>query len=259
MRGTLSPTPMQHPKPSAKPSLFPQTRWSLVIHARDARSSAEALSELCRLYWFPLYAYARHRGYDSADAEDLTQGLFSKLLSNRGFEEQVTPRQGRLRSWLLASMNRFIVSEWRKRTAEKRGGDVEIVSIESDVAENRYARVPVSKGTPEDTFDYQWALTVLGRTFERLREEYELSGKGEIYASLRPVLDGSPKSVKVGEIAATLGVTENHARVLAFRLRKHFKALLREELLETVGSEHDLEKEMADFRMILSKGPAGLT
>ena len=245
----MTPPPPNSPSSS---NLFPETRWSLVLRTRDQSQRDSALAELCQLYWFPLFVYVRKRGFSAPDAEDLTQGLFAKLFANHAIDEQLVPHKGRLRSWFLRSMSNFMISEWRKQTSEMRGGGEYVFSIEAEAAEKRFANLPVSNESPEESYDQQWALEILHLAFRRLREEYVLGGKKNHYEQLKRVLDAEPGQIRFEQLGKELGVGESHARVLAFRFRKHFRTLLMEELASSIGSDQDLEAELMEFRRILS-------
>ena len=95
---------MSQPASSFNPS-FPPTRWSLILdlHCGDEKSAARALGELCRLYWYPVYAYVRKGGTGPEDAQDLTQGFFARLLE-RGDLMSVEQQRGKLRTYLLGAL-----------------------------------------------------------------------------------------------------------------------------------------------------------
>src|SRR5690348_10304074 len=152
-------------------SQFPTTRWTLVIaagdlHRKEARS---ALVSLCEAYWYPLYAYLRRRGYPADQAQDLTQEFFIRVLEGR-YLDRADPEKGRFRSFLLTSLKFFVADEEDRRRAHKRGGGV-VVSLEFSSGEVRYQREPAHEETPERIFERRWALSVLDRVIEKLRNE----------------------------------------------------------------------------------------
>src|SRR5262245_25537703 len=156
---------------------FPTTHWSRIVAAGepDVPLAHEAMAELCRAYWFPLYAYIRRRGHDPDRALDLTQDLFVRLLE-KGVVASADPARGRFRSFLRAVCADFLANRRDRENALKRGGGA-ILPIDPDEAEGRYAREPAHELTPERIFDRTWALTLLGRVLERLREEYHAAGQ----------------------------------------------------------------------------------
>ena len=88
-----------------KDPTFTSTHWSQVVTAADASSprAAEALAQLCRTYWYPLYAFVRRQGHSKEDAEDLTQGFFEMLLTRNALKT-VRADRGKLRSFLLSAL-----------------------------------------------------------------------------------------------------------------------------------------------------------
>src|SRR5512137_58778 len=144
---------------------FVTTHWSVVLSAQDPASprSAEALEMLCRAYWYPLYAYARRAGHSPADAEDLTQGFFARLVE-KDYLKTAAREKGRFRTFLLVALKRFLANEWDRQHAQKRGGFTPIVSIDQELAESRFAAEPAHHVQPDVLFDRQWAMTLLDQT-----------------------------------------------------------------------------------------------
>src|SRR5436309_10780527 len=85
---------------------FTTTHWSVVLAAGQSSSPAAqaALEQLCRRYWYPIYAYVRRRGYSPEDAQDLTQSFFERLLE-RDLLAELRPAGARFRSFLLHTMS----------------------------------------------------------------------------------------------------------------------------------------------------------
>src|SRR5690349_10599405 len=164
---------------------FATTRWSLVLAAGAGGSGA--LAELCRAYWFPLYAFTRRLGHGPHDAEDFTQGFFADLLS-RGGLATVAAEHGRFRSFLLASLKNFLADQRDRAHAQKRGGGMQPLSFDAVAAENRYAMEPADTASPELHFDQQWALAVVERALQRLEADY--ADQQKLFALLRPLLTG---------------------------------------------------------------------
>ncbi len=234
----------------AKPSRFASTRWSVVLAAGDAGSpqSRQAMAALCETYWYPLYAYVRRRGYDSATAEDLTQAFFTRLL-DKGDLRQVSPERGRFRSFLLASMKHFLSNEWDRTRAAKRGGGRAHFSIDSAGAEQRYGLASADSQTPEALFEKQWALALLDRVDRALRQEFVQVGKEEQFDRLRTRLTGDRPEGQTGadsyrRLAEELGMSEGAVKVAAHRLRKRFQRRLREEIAQSVDEEADIDEEI---------------
>ncbi len=179
---------------SLPPRRFATTRWSIVAAAAgDAAGTTvqqDALAGLCAAYWFPLYGFIRWQGHSRSDAEDLIQGFFARLIEKNDLAA-ADPARGRFRTFLLASLRHYMANERDRRQALKRGGGVQIVSIDALAAEARLAIAPWHVKTPEREFDRQWALSVLERAFVDLRVEYDGRGHGELFEVLSPLLTGS--------------------------------------------------------------------
>ena len=235
---------------------FATTRWTLVQKAAAAGASAasdEALSRLCESYWYPLYAYLRRRGHGADDAQDLTQAFFTHLLEKRALR-QADPARGRFRSFLLVSLKNFVVNEWERETAQKRGGAVMLLSLDFETAEGRFQREPVADGTPEQLFDHAWAVTLLDRSLQRLRRELTSSSKdpGRVERLLAYLSPGEAQA-SYTETGRALGLSEGAVKVAVHRMRLRFRALLSEDIADTVSSVHQVDEEIRYLRSVVSK------
>lgn len=226
---------------------FRTTRWSdiLLSAQTQANGSAEALAELCKLYWYPLYGYVRRRGYSAEDAQDLTQGFFLDLLDRKALR-RATPVRGKFRSFLLASLQNYLADQLDRKRAIKRGGQVQFIPLDRLPGEERYQSEPVDGLTPEKIFDARWAMTLIEETLRQLRQEYESQGKAPIMEILAPFLDpaNSQRLPSYGEAAAKIEVTVGAVKVLIHRLRKRHHALLRGEVGRTVASSAEINDEI---------------
>lgn len=227
---------------AAGPAAFPVTRWSLVLDVRgDPACAREALETLLRLYWPPLYAYLLADGQTPDNARDLVQGFLARLLE-RGDLARVEPARGRFRSYLLAGLRNYLVSEARREQAAKRGAGA-VVSFEEEDAAARLATMPDRGDGPEAAFDRQWARLVLQRALERLRREQEAQDKLAQYEALAPALGGEAADSHA-VLAQRLGMSAGAVAVALHRLRRRLRELVRHEVIQTVGSAADLEEEM---------------
>ncbi len=225
---------------------FAATRWSLVLAAADHRAgtaSRRALEELMQAYWFPLYAFVRRQGNNPQQAEDLTQGFFAHLLENEGLTT-VERSKGKFRSFLLAALKNFVADQRDKARAKKRGGHRQILSLDAIEAEARYARELTDTMTPERLFERSWALAVLNQVVLRLEQEYAERGKTAVFQALRHCLDGQTDAPSHAEIARRLGMSEGAVRVTAHRMRRRYRELLREEILQTVADAELVDEEI---------------
>lgn len=229
--------------------VFATTHWSVVLAVGAAQTTLaqQALSRLCQSYWYPLYAYVRRRGWNPEDAEDLTQEFFARLLRKESLRH-ISREGGRFRSFLLKSLNRFLTDEWKRARALKRGAG-KVISLDLASAESRFRAEPADLHTPEILYDRSWALALLGRTFNRLREEY--TGKGPLFEELKFCLTGERSVIPYAELAGRLKVPESTVKTLVHRLRKRYRELLREEVAHTVNRTEDIEEELrALFRAL---------
>ena len=225
---------------------FATTHWSIVLEAgRGRHAEADvALAELCQKYWFPLYAYVRRRVHDTAEAQDLTQEFFARLLEKE-LLAQATPDRGRFRSFLLTAMQNFLTNEWRKAQATKRGGGQRILSLDFSAGDSRLNFEPGYDWTAERIFERNWSITLLEHVLTRLRDEYTTAGKEQLFAALRPYISNNRDEGSFAAVAEKLEMTEGAAKVAAHRLRKRYRELLRAELAQTVADHADVDAEIA--------------
>jgi RNA polymerase sigma-70 factor (ECF subfamily) len=214
-------------------------------------ASRAALEGLCRDYWFPLYAFARHRGHSPHEAEDVVQGFLADLLE-RGDLASLDRSKGRFRSFLRAACEHYLANRRDHDRAARRGGGVTIVSIDRLDAEGRYGREPAHELTPERLFEKQWALMLLERVLCRLDDESAQAGTAELFARLRPALQGDDQALAYRAIGAALGMSDGAVRVAAHRLRVRYRELLREEVGRTTSDPAAVDQEIADLLAALA-------
>jgi len=240
-------SPQPSPEHQAKlPDQFPQTRWSMVLAARDASDgprAAAALNEICQSYWFPLYVYIRRRGYSDHDAEDLTQGYMAALIQ-RDYLAQADRDKGKLRSFLLTTLKHFLSDEYARANALKRGGGTTQISIDASAAEERYAMEPADEDSPDRLFEKRWALTLLDNVLASLRQEYAKTGKANLFDALQKFLAWNSGGDAYRDVAAQLGMKESAVRVAIFRLRRRYGEMLSAQVADTVTSDEDIAAEL---------------
>lgn len=217
----------------------------MVLDAGRASSptAEQALATLCETYWYPLYAFVRRQGYESANAQDLTQGFFLRLLEKRDFAD-VNREKGRFRSFLLASLKHYLINEWDKARAVKRGGGRPQLSLEFESAESRYSLQPAHGQTAEVIFDREWALTMLDCVRSRLASEHADDDRRDQYEQLHIYLTGEATSLSYREAGERLSMTEGAVKVAVHRLRRRFRELLREQIAQTVATEAEIDDEI---------------
>jgi len=233
---------------------FATTRWSIInaaAHGSDRRT-AQALAELCQIYWPPLYGYLRRRGHSPEDAQDLTQGFFARFLE-RHIVRSADRARGKFRAFLLTALKRYVINEHERTTAARRGGRHVHLALDFEDAERAYAREQHAEDTPEQLFDRKWAAITLGRALQKLREEYDRAGKQAEADILLPYLTESSQLPSYKDAAAMLGISEDAVKVAVHRLRRRFGESLRLEVAETVRQPDEIEDEMRDLMRAVSR------
>lgn len=250
---------LEHGSETDDPARFRTTRWSAIFAAAESRvpGSHAALAELCRIYWYPLYAFARRRGSGPDDAQDLTQGFFLHLVENRGLK-QANPLRGKFRSFLLTSFKNFASDEAARARCQKRGGDRQFVFLDSEEAESRYQLEPADDLTPEKIFDARWAMTLLAYAVERLRQEYAARGEGHRFDVLKVFvgIEQGKSTPSYEQIAQSLQVSVGAAKTLIHRFRKQYTVILRQEIGRTVSGPAAIDEEIHALcdALILTEG-----
>ena len=226
----------------------------------QAPGSKAALAELCRLYWYPLYAYVRRRGHTPEETQDLTQGFFLHLLEHKTLG-RADPLKGKFRSFLLGSLQNYLSTETERARCLKRGGGVEFISLNLQDAEDLYRLEPADHLTAETIFDARWATILLDEAMTRLGSEYAEQGQAATLQALKPFLD--PTNVQVlpsyEQLANQLQVTLGAVKTLIHRLRKQYTTLLREEVARTVCDPVEVDEEIHALceALIASEGRLG--
>lgn len=224
---------------------FAATPWTDVMLARrqEVPGAREALEKLCRIYWYPIYAYIRQHSPSAHDAQDLTQEFFSLLLE-KNYLGAVDRKKGKFRSFLLVAINRFLINARRRAHAAKRGGGKTVISLDEQEAERRFSAEPATLDSPDKLFDRRWAQTLLDRVLDRLGDEYSLAGKAVVFNELRPFLMDEAATGDYPVSGAKLNMKPGSVAVTVHRLRERYRELLREEIVPTIADTGDTEREM---------------
>jgi len=231
---------------------FPTTRWTLVLAAGDpqGKEARSALVSLCGGYWYPLYAYVRRRGYPADQAQDLTQEFFVRVLDGR-YLDRADPEKGRFRAFILTSLKFFLADEADRNRTQKRGSG-KVVSLEISSGEERYQLDPGHNETPECIFERRWALSVINRVVERLRNEFVHHGRLEHFERLKVFLLGQ-SDAPYAELAREMNTSEGALKVAIHRLRKRYRELFRQEIADTVADPSDVESELRFLVTVLTR------
>src|SRR5881396_3478628 len=233
---------------------FQSTHWTLVLRARQsdpAETAREALSDFCEAYWPPLYTFLRLRGHASPEAQDLVQGFFAYLLEQNTLS-RADQEKGRLRTFLLTSLQNFLFNEYDRVRAAKRGGDRQIVSFEEHLPEAEAAMLATSHLSDARCYDLIWASNIVSRAWQNLQNAFVAEGKAEWLEELRPfVAGGSVTPLNQEEAAGRLGVPIATLRTWLSRLRQRYRESLRTEVASTVSDPADVDTELHHLYQIL--------
>jgi RNA polymerase sigma factor (sigma-70 family) len=233
---------------------FEETAWSVVLAAgaeTPARAQA-ALAELCRIYWRPIYAYLRRSGYNTHDAQDLTQSFFQHVLENETLR-RVSREKGRFRSFLLGALKLCLADEQARRHTLKRGGGVQFISTDELEAEELHHLRVDHEAAPDEILDARWAGVILERALERVRAEFDAEGKAETFELLSPFLAGEKPNTSYQDVAQTIGLSLAAVKTQIHRLRRRFATAVRCEIMQTVAAPHEVENELRELRGVFSR------
>ena len=236
-------------------SAFPVTRWSVVaaVAAGGDRAAARtALDELCRLYWQPLYGFARRKGFGPEDAEDATQGFLLEVLETE-FLSNADPVLGRLRSFLLNAFSRHLMDIRRDAGRQKRGGGIEFIPLDFAEAEDRYLAAPAGPDAALQ-FESDWATALLESSLAKLEAAYVATDRAEIFAALRPWIGAGGETTDQAALAGKLGMSHAALRQSLLRLRERFRRTLREQIADTLRDPSDsaIDEELRALRAVVT-------
>ena len=235
----------------ARAVAFATTRWSVVLTAQsDSPAAEEALEQLCSTYWWPLYSFVRRQGHSPEEAQDLTQSYFARLLERKDLET-VRQEKGRLRSYLLTSVKHYLINARDRAKTLKRGEGRALVSLEELLARERSDLEPANTLSADRIYERRWALTLLEKVLTRLGEEYHTADNALLFERLRQMLSDDFDRPSQAIVAAELGMTENAVAQAFHRFRQRYRAILREEIANTVAMPGDIEDELRHLVAVL--------
>ena len=233
---------------------FRTTHWSVIADCALAdEDGSEALAQLCRDYWPPLYSFARRRGYSPTDAQDLVQGFFASFLQNKAYA-RADRGKGKFRTFMLASLKHYLANAWDRERALKRGGDCRFVLLDSELEAVEALHVGECETVAldeEQAYELRWANTLVACAIAHLSEEFSSEAKARFFRELKPFLCGGAGLPSQVEVAARLGIPIGTLRSHLLRLRVRYAELLRQEVARTIGSADDVDEELRRFRKIL--------
>jgi RNA polymerase sigma-70 factor (ECF subfamily) len=233
---------------------FSETAWSIVLAAGNASEprAREALAELCRIYWPPIYAYLRRSGYATHDAQDLTQSFFQHVLENKTLR-RASREKGRFRSFLLGTLKICLADERSRQHALKRGGGVHFISLDELIAEELHLQPRTTDLSPAESLDTRWAGVILERALEKVRVEFDAEGKAETFELLSPFLAGEKPNTSYQDVAQTIGLSLAAVKTHIHRLRRRFANAVRCEIMQTVAAPHEVENELRQLRDVFAR------
>jgi len=233
------------------PDRFATTRWSVVLSCADSKTgnetAREALSELCKTYWRPIFAFICQRGHSIPDAQDLTQDFFLMVLEG-SLLQRADPTRGRFRSLLLKALQNFLIDSAAKKRARKRGGDMQFVSWDEWMTETPSQLSISGRGaehwSAEKIYDVRWAATVIEHALRQVGEEFEKKGRRRVFDLLSSCLEADRQDVSYTSLSKTLGVPETDVKRLVHQMRQRYRAHLREQVAQTVENADDVDEEL---------------
>ncbi len=232
-------------KAENRSGLFASTRWTMILKAGDPTANSahalNALSELCQIYWRPVYGFLRTQGYGREDAQDLAQAFFVHLIERRGYA-RADREKGRFRTFLLTVLKNFIADARDREHALKRGGGMVFEKLD-DTSEAEITRG--AKWQADEIYDREWAATLVRQALNRLAQECAIAGKAELFGWLMPRLATTEESaIPYEEMARRSHRGATTLRKELTRLRVRYRAILREEVLGTVRDPTEVNDEL---------------
>ena len=243
MPGKPSDSPPVAPEPGS--GHFAATHWSMVLQAGqgDAPGATEALENLCRAYWYPVYAWIRGKGHGAVEAQDFAQEFFASLL-RRDSLAGVSAEKGRFRTFLIRSLQYFLTDQHRAEHAAKRGGGARLIEWDALDPAARYALEPATDDAPDTAFDRRWCQVLMARAFQRLEDEQAAAGRGEIIAVLKEFIGSAPDAGDYSRAAQALSLSQNAIAATVRRLRLRCREIILAEVMETVETREEAEAEL---------------
>lgn len=241
------------PDKSKKTAWFEPTRWSVVLASAQTQApgARDALAELCKTYWRPLYFFTRRRGYDHHRAEDIVQSFFLGLIESKTLA-RADPLKGKFRNYLLTALQNYMASDHIRNNTLKRGGG-QLVSIEDADLESKFFAAQTSPPLPPETaFEREWAMSAVEAALSRLKEDFKRRGKKDIFDALQPFLSSDQPPGTYEDTAIRLGLSHGALRTGIHRLRADFRTQLRREVARTIDTPDQIEEEMRYLRTILA-------
>ena len=233
---------------------FATTHWSVVAQSAltDVPEAANALAQLCEVYWPPIYSFVRRRGYPAPDAQDLTQSFFAFFLRTKAYT-RTDKLRGKFRSFLLASVKNFLADNWDHEHAIRRGGSYQFVSLDQETAEAFYDAPSASDSTAERVFELRWAKSLTAGALNSLRQELQAEGKVKLFEQLKEFLTGSTVLPSYDEASARTGLPRATVKTHVHRFRQRYREIVRREVARTVSSPCEIDEELRYLCNVLAE------
>jgi DNA-directed RNA polymerase specialized sigma24 family protein len=233
---------------------FATTHWSVVAQSAltDVPEAANALAQLCEVYWPPIYSFVRRHGYLAPDAQDLTQSFFAFFLRTKAYT-RTDKLRGKFRSFLLASVKNFLADNWDHEHAIRRGGNYQFVSLDQETAEAFYDAPSASDSTAERVFELRWAKSLTAGALNSLRQELQAEGKVKLFEQLKEFLTGSTVLPSYDEASARTGLARATVKTHVHRFRQRYREIVRREVARTVSSPCEIDEELRYLCNVLAE------
>jgi RNA polymerase sigma-70 factor (ECF subfamily) len=208
------------------PRNFPGTTLGLTESLRkpEGPEHQAGLATLCDRYWKPVYGYIRAAWRKSnEDAKDLTQAFFTWLMEGEALQ-RFDPALGSFRGYLKVLLRRFLGHEEAALRSLKRGGGIQLLSLEGTESLIESALAADGGADPDKVFERVWLVDHLNRAMERVRQRYENGPRAiafQIYERYDLVTLSERPTYK--DLADRLGLEEKEIKNHLFAVREQVR------------------------------------
>ena len=235
------------PEPDRGAALFPSTLWSevLALQKDDVQGRRERLEKLIGRYWRPVYWALRREGnLNDEESRDLTQDFFIQILEG-GVLPGVDPHRGSFRGYLRGALRNFLMNEWRKGAALKRGAGRKPLPIDFAAAGSE---PPALGADAETALDRAWGRQILDEALRDLEAVLAREGRPRDMEVFRIYdLDPGPEKPSYDEVARRMGFPKAEVWTALRYCRRKMRDLVLEKISPYVQNEQQLFEELHDL------------